>query len=127
LVWQFGGPCSSPPANSGSSLLALKFRSKWLRLIVGFTLSFGSRLNRGYLKRIFPNYFCFHSSFKNVTLHEVMLRYAIIFLIIALIAEAFGAGGVAGEASWIAHVLLVIAVIFIIISFVTGRRGPPAV
>ena len=52
-----------------------------------------------------------------------MLRYAIIFLIIALIAEAFGAGGVAGEASWIAHVLLVISVIFIIISFVTGRSA----
>jgi uncharacterized membrane protein YtjA (UPF0391 family) len=46
--------------------------------------------------------------------------------IIALIAEAFGAGGVAGETSWIAHVLLVMAVIFIIISFVGGRRGPPA-
>jgi uncharacterized membrane protein YtjA (UPF0391 family) len=56
-----------------------------------------------------------------------VLRYAIIFLIIALIAEAFGFSGVAGEASWIAHVLLVIAVIFIIISFVSGRRGPPAV
>ena len=55
-----------------------------------------------------------------------MLRYAIIFLIIALIAEAFGAGDVAGEASWIAHVLLVMAVIFILISFVSGRRGPPA-
>jgi len=36
-----------------------------------------------------------------------MLRYAIIFLIVALIAEAFGFSGVAGEASWIAHVLLV--------------------
>jgi hypothetical protein len=30
------------PANSGSSLLALKFRSKWRRLLVGFRLSFGS-------------------------------------------------------------------------------------
>ncbi|MBV9645331.1 MAG: DUF1328 domain-containing protein [Verrucomicrobia bacterium] len=56
-----------------------------------------------------------------------MLRYAIIFLIIALIAEAFGVGGVAGEAYWIAHVLLVIAVIFIVVALVTGRRGPPAV
>jgi len=56
-----------------------------------------------------------------------MPRYAVIFLIIALIAEAFGAWGVAGEAYWIAHVLLVIAVVFIIISFVTGRGGPPTV
>ena len=58
---------------------------------------------------------------------DIMLRYAIIFLIVALIAEAFGFSGVAGEASWIAHVLLVVAVIFIVVSFVTGRRGPPAV
>ena len=56
-----------------------------------------------------------------------MLRYAIIFLIVALIAEVFGFSGVAGEASWIAHVLLVVAVIFIVVSFVTGKRGPPAV
>jgi uncharacterized membrane protein YtjA (UPF0391 family) len=47
--------------------------------------------------------------------------------ILALIAEAFGAGGLAGDASWIAHVLLAIAVILILISFVTGRRGPPAI
>ena len=60
-------------------------------------------------------------------LSYVMLRYAIVFLIIALVAEAFGAGGIAGEASWIAHVLVVIALIFIIISFVSGRRGPPVV
>lgn len=59
--------------------------------------------------------------------YYLMLRYAIIFLIIALVAEAFGASGVAGEAAWIAHVLLVIALIFIVVSFITGRRGPPAV
>lgn len=56
-----------------------------------------------------------------------MLRWALIFLVIAIIAEAFGFSGAAGEASWIAHVLFVIAIIFLIISFVTGRRGPPAV
>jgi uncharacterized membrane protein YtjA (UPF0391 family) len=55
---------------------------------------------------------------------DIMLRYAIIFVIVALIAEAFGVSGVAGEASWIAHVLLVVAVSFIVVSFVTGRRGP---
>jgi uncharacterized membrane protein YtjA (UPF0391 family) len=38
-----------------------------------------------------------------------------------------GAFGVAGEAAWIAHVLIVIAVIFIIISFFSGRRGGPPV
>ena len=60
-------------------------------------------------------------------LNWVMLRYAIIFFVIALVAEALGAFGVAGEAAWIAHVLIVIAVIFIIISFFSGRRGPPVV
>jgi uncharacterized membrane protein YtjA (UPF0391 family) len=70
---------------------------------------------------------CFPFYHDSVKLYQVMLRYAIIFLIIALVAEALGAGGVAGEAAWIAHVLLVIALIFIVISFVSGRRGPPAV
>jgi uncharacterized membrane protein YtjA (UPF0391 family) len=60
-------------------------------------------------------------------LNWVMLKYAIIFFVIALVAEALGAFGVAGEAAWIAHVLIVIAVIFIIISFFSGRRGPPIV
>ena len=46
---------------------------------------------------------------------------------LAIIAEILGFTGVAGEATWIAHVLFVIAIIFIIISFVTGRGGPPAV
>jgi uncharacterized membrane protein YtjA (UPF0391 family) len=56
-----------------------------------------------------------------------VLRWALIFLVVALIAEIFGFSVTAGEAAWIAHVLFVIAIIFIIISFVTGRRGPPAV
>jgi uncharacterized membrane protein YtjA (UPF0391 family) len=60
-------------------------------------------------------------------LGRIMLRYALIFLVVALIAEAFGFSGVAGEASWIAHVLIVVALIFLVISLVSGRRGPPAV
>ena len=55
----------------------------------------------------------------------IMLRWALIFLVIAIIAEIFGFSGAAGEAAWIAHVLFVIAIIFLIISFFTGRRGPP--
>jgi uncharacterized membrane protein YtjA (UPF0391 family) len=85
------------------------------------------RLNRCYLIQILSELFLFSFLIQKRYADEVMLRYAIIFLIIALIAEAFGARGVAGEASWIAHVLLVIAVIFIIMSFLTGRRGPPAI
>jgi uncharacterized membrane protein YtjA (UPF0391 family) len=55
----------------------------------------------------------------------IMLRRALIFLVVAIIAEIFGFSGAAGEAAWIAHVLFVIAIIFLIISFFTGRRGPP--
>jgi uncharacterized membrane protein YtjA (UPF0391 family) len=69
----------------------------------------------------------FFPRFLGGTLKRIMLRYAIIFLLIALIAEAFGFSGVAGEASWIAHVLIVVALIFLVISLVSGRRGPPAV
>ena len=55
-----------------------------------------------------------------------MLRYALIFLVIALIAEALGLGGVAGESAWIAHVLFVIfLVLFIVSLFFRGGRRPP--
>ena len=73
-----------------------------MRLLVRFKLSFGRPI--GVILK--PNSFG-----------------TIFFFIPPLVAEAFDAGGVDGEASWIAHVLLVMAVIFIIISFVTGRRA----
>ena len=94
---------------------------------VGWALGYWSRRFLGLkqtLQKIYLS-FLFHQT--GDELNYVMLRYAIIFLIIALVAEAFGASGVAGEAAWIAHVLLVIAVIFIVISFLSGRRGPPVV
>jgi uncharacterized membrane protein YtjA (UPF0391 family) len=65
--------------------------------------------------------------FEGLTFEEYMLRWALIFLVVAIIAEFFGFSGAAGEAVWIAHVLFVVALIFLIISFVTGRRGPPAI
>ena len=37
-----------------------------------------------------------------------MLRWAIIFLIVAIIAAVFGFGGIAGEAAWIAKLLFVV-------------------
>jgi uncharacterized membrane protein YtjA (UPF0391 family) len=55
--------------------------------------------------------------------HVIMLRWALFFLVLAIIAEVLGFSGAAGEAAWIAHVLFVIAIIFLIISFVTSRRG----
>jgi uncharacterized membrane protein YtjA (UPF0391 family) len=54
-----------------------------------------------------------------------MLRWALIFLIIALIAGALGFFQLEGTAMWIAKVLFVVFLILFIISLVTGRR--PAV
>ena len=55
---------------------------------------------------------------------QIMLRYAIIFLVIAIIAAVFGFGGIAGSSAWIAQILLVVFVILAVASFVLGRRGP---
>jgi len=53
-----------------------------------------------------------------------MLRWAIIFLVVALIAAVFGFGGIAGEAAWIGKVLLAVFLILALVSFVIGRRAP---
>ena len=57
----------------------------------------------------------------NTTTSTPMLRYAIIFFVIALIAGALGAGGVAGLSMNIAYILAVIGLILLVIHFVTGR------
>ncbi|MBK1833605.1 DUF1328 domain-containing protein [Roseibacillus ishigakijimensis] len=51
-----------------------------------------------------------------------MLHYAIICLVIALIAAALGLSGVAGFAMNAAYILGVIALILFIIHAVSGRR-----
>jgi uncharacterized membrane protein YtjA (UPF0391 family) len=53
-----------------------------------------------------------------------MLRYAVIFLIIAILAGVFGFTGIAGDAAWIAKILLVVFVILFVVSLILGRRGP---
>lgn len=53
-----------------------------------------------------------------------MLYYALVFLIVGLIAAAFGLTGVAGVASQIAWVLFLIGIILLIIHLVSGRRRP---
>ena len=52
-----------------------------------------------------------------------MLRYAVIFLVVAIIAAVFGFGGIAGEAAWIAKILLVVFLILAVVSFLFGRKG----
>ncbi|WP_296818455.1 DUF1328 domain-containing protein [Brevundimonas sp.] len=54
-----------------------------------------------------------------------MLRWAVIFLVIALIALALGFGGVAGLSMDIAWILFIIFIVLFVISLVAGRfRGP---
>ena len=53
-----------------------------------------------------------------------MLNWAVIFLVIAVIAAIFGFSGVAGVAVNIAWILAVIGSILAIVFFVVGRRPP---
>ena len=55
-----------------------------------------------------------------------MLRYALIFLILALVASVLGFGGIAGDAAWIARVLLIIFVVMFLVSLVMGRTSTVA-
>jgi len=50
-----------------------------------------------------------------------MLRWAITFFIIAIIAAVFGFGGVAGAATDIAKFLALIFVVLFVISLIMGR------
>jgi uncharacterized membrane protein YtjA (UPF0391 family) len=52
-----------------------------------------------------------------------MLSWAIAFFILALVAAFFGLSGVAGAATNIAWVLLVLFVIAFVVSLIFGRRG----
>lgn len=53
-----------------------------------------------------------------------MLHYAVVFFIIALIAAAFGFGGIAASAVGIAKILFVVFAVLAIASFLFGTmRG----
>ena len=54
-----------------------------------------------------------------------MLYYALVFLIVGLIAGALGLGGVAAIAGQIAWVLFLVAVVLIVIHLASGRRMHP--
>ena len=55
-----------------------------------------------------------------------LLYWAIVFLVIAVVAALFGFGGVAGTAMEGAKIIFWIAVVLLVISLVFGfmRRGP---
>ncbi|MGC3970684.1 MAG: DUF1328 domain-containing protein [Pirellulales bacterium] len=51
-----------------------------------------------------------------------MLRWALVFLIVALIAGVFGYGGIAAEAAWIGRVLLFIFLVLFVVALLRGRK-----
>jgi uncharacterized membrane protein YtjA (UPF0391 family) len=55
-----------------------------------------------------------------------MLYYALVFLVVALIAGVLGFGFIAGTAAYIAKILFVVFLILFLLSFISGRRGPIA-
>ena len=59
------------------------------------------------------------------TTESVMLHYAVVFLVIALIAAVFGFGGIAASAVGIAQVLFVVFLVMAVVSFLMGvlRKG----
>ena len=54
-----------------------------------------------------------------------MLRYAVIFFIVAIVAALFGFGGIAAGATEIAKVLFFVFLVLFVVSLVAGlmRRG----
>ena len=55
-----------------------------------------------------------------------MLHWALMFLVIALIAAAFGFTNIAGTASGIAQILFFVFLVLFIVSLLFGyRRGAP--
>lgn len=53
-----------------------------------------------------------------------MLRWALTFLVVALLAGVFGFWGLEGTAMQIARILFFLFLVLFIISLVTGRRPP---
>jgi uncharacterized membrane protein YtjA (UPF0391 family) len=52
-----------------------------------------------------------------------MLRWAIIFLVVALVAALLGFTSIVGASLAIARILFVVFLILFLIAFIRGRRG----
>ncbi|MCL7744771.1 DUF1328 domain-containing protein [Guyparkeria hydrothermalis] len=53
-----------------------------------------------------------------------MLSWALVFLIVGIIAGVLGMSGIAGAATQIAWILFVVGLILAIVFFLMGRRPP---
>ena len=51
-----------------------------------------------------------------------MLRYALIFLVVAIIAGVLGFGSLSGTGAWIAKVLVVVFLILFVLSLLRGKK-----
>ena len=51
-----------------------------------------------------------------------MLRWALIFFVVALVASAFGFYSLEGPAMEIARILFFVFLVLLVLSFITGRR-----
>src|SRR2546421_12081984 len=61
---------------------------------------------------------------------KTMLYWALVFLVIALVAGLLGFGGIASAASGIAQVLFFVFVVVFVVALFMGlmsRRGPPVI
>lgn len=57
-----------------------------------------------------------------------MLRWAIVFFVLALIAGVMGFGGLEGQLASVARVLVFLFLVLFVVSLIFGRSaGPPAV
>jgi uncharacterized membrane protein YtjA (UPF0391 family) len=65
--------------------------------------------------------------YPNGTREIHMLYYAVVFLVIALIAGALGFFGVAGAAVGIAKILFFVFLVLFVVSLLLGRRAGPTV
>lgn len=52
-----------------------------------------------------------------------MLRWALIFLVLAIVAAILGFGVLADAAATIAQILFVIFLVLVVVAFITGRRS----
>ena len=51
-----------------------------------------------------------------------MLKYALIFLVVAIIAGVLGFGSLAGTAAWIAKVLVVVFLVLFVVSLLRSKK-----
>jgi uncharacterized membrane protein YtjA (UPF0391 family) len=54
-----------------------------------------------------------------------MIRWAVLFFLVAIVAAVFGFGGFAQEAAWFGKILCGLFLILFVISLLLGRKAPP--